>query len=173
MIIVEGLDGSGKSTLIRKISQEIIGLTIATSEGPPKNKEELTKRWNDKLHIHYGTKSILDRAEPISERIYGPILRGVDFFGEDWPISQLHEKKIPLIYCRPPSYILLNPKMHVPRSSEDPQHLEQVLINQLKLMTAYDQIMAGIPHVEYDWTTSSERYWHLMVVWLRTHFQQY
>lgn len=171
MIIIEGSDASGKSTLVHKIAQEIEGLNILSSEGPPEDRASALQSWHSRFTQHQGTKTILDRAAPISERIYGPILRGVNLFREVWPISDLVANSVPIIYCRPPSYVLLDPRMHVARAVENPEHIKQVGINQAEIMAAYDQVMAGVPHIEYDWTQSSERYWQVMVAWLKLHFQ--
>jgi hypothetical protein len=71
-VIIEGPDGSGKSTLIEKLA-ELSGYPTRHKGGPPKSNEEAMQRMEDLYNEDYG--KICDRCVVISEPIYGHILR--------------------------------------------------------------------------------------------------
>lgn len=110
MIIVEGPDGAGKTTLIESIV-EATGLPVAPRV-VSKDAEAMVdlKKWV-KDNIAGGfQKMIFDRHRLVSELIYGPILRSKPEPGFDDP-EWLHEHLFGLyrevkpfiIYCLPPA----------------------------------------------------------------------
>lgn len=66
-IIVEGPDGSGKSTLVRHIAQHV-PLTVQSGEGPPRSQDEIIERAWRYLKMD---NTLFDRHPCISEPIYG------------------------------------------------------------------------------------------------------
>lgn len=77
MIIVEGMDGTGKTSLIRHLSEQMnlpVHERHCTSSGPKEDLFEWAKKdvltWKDQPF------SIYDRHPFVSEYIYGPITRG-------------------------------------------------------------------------------------------------
>lgn len=72
-VIIEGPDGSGKSTLIERLV-ELSGYPSRHKGGPPKSYEEARERMRVLFEEDYG--KICDRCVVISEPIYGEILRG-------------------------------------------------------------------------------------------------
>jgi len=116
MIIVEGPDGAGKTTLIRKLSMELdlpIHERSANSDGTATMDKESTRDGNltlwafqDVQTIPDQPMSIYDRHCLISEYIYGPIMRG--YLGANFlspvmhlSIRQLAEYSL-VVFCRPP-----------------------------------------------------------------------
>lgn len=107
MLIVEGPDGAGKTTLVTHLCDELgveVRVRSSTSEhGPVDDLWEWVKA-DMASDPHWG---IYDRHPLISETIYGPILRGeVRLGGEDpnelvemW--HQFHALKPYIIYCLP------------------------------------------------------------------------
>lgn len=78
MIVVEGVDGSGKSNLVKKLTQELklpVHERACTSVGGPVDN---LFEWasNDVLTWNCQPLSIYDRHPFISEYVYGPIIRG-------------------------------------------------------------------------------------------------
>lgn len=110
MIIVEGPDGAGKTTLIRNIAEAYPDLEVAPRV-VSKETNALTdmKRWvNDNLTEGFQYR-LFDRHRLISEFIYGPILRGNDqHSGFDdggwvyWSLKRFQEINPLIIYCLPP-----------------------------------------------------------------------
>lgn len=98
-IIIEGPDGSGKSTLIEKLV-ELSGCPSRHKGGPPKSFEEARERMHVLFTEDYG--KICDRCVLISEPIYGSILRNQSFitprdFKEG--IERLKTDAWAIVYC--------------------------------------------------------------------------
>lgn len=74
MIIVEGPDGSGKTTLCRMLTGAF-DLSYIKNPGMIKNKETITERFHWYHYLYKQKNVILDRFYPISEAIYGPLFR--------------------------------------------------------------------------------------------------
>lgn len=108
MIIVEGPDGGGKTTLLNKLHTEF-ELPIA-ERVVSKEAEALVslKHWVEH-NVYLGFQTVLfDRHRLISEPIYGPILRDEPEEGFDdvhWLSDMMwkfYECKPAIIYCLPP-----------------------------------------------------------------------
>lgn len=108
MIVVEGPDGAGKTTLIQMLRQKT-GLDVAPRV-VSKQAEAMTdlKKWTEDNVAKGWQPLIFDRHRLISEPIYGPTLRpklepGFDDVG--WFYNQLYKfyaVQPVLIYCLPP-----------------------------------------------------------------------
>ena len=105
MIICEGTDNGGKTTLAKKLSLEF-DLKIIKSSGPPESKESLIERVKYSLEqSRKGINFLYDRYPLISEWIYGPVLRNKNLLDNEegnqlW--KEFIEIKPLIIYCRPP-----------------------------------------------------------------------
>lgn len=111
MIIVEGPDGAGKTTLVRELSREF-GLKIHPKgervdgpDGPPK-QDERERVWEPIGQMVTGNSpvEIYDRLF-FSELVYGPIWRGETKLtpDEERMVQQtLKVFKVPVIFCLPP-----------------------------------------------------------------------
>lgn len=108
MIIVEGPDGSGKTTLIKKLSERT-GLSVSPRV-VSKDAESMVdlKTWTE-MNVKQGWQPLIfDRHRLISEPIYGPVLRtkAEPGFGDsEWFYDQLYRfyRAEPfIIYCLPP-----------------------------------------------------------------------
>lgn len=108
MIIVEGPDGGGKSTLIKRINRRF-GIPVATrsstSLGGP--VDDLCG-WVDNDLLNWGSKPIhiYDRYPLISEPIYGSIIRGGyhEKMTQGWMRARLNtfRSMSVVIWCLPP-----------------------------------------------------------------------
>jgi len=114
MIIVEGPDGAGKTTLIKSIV-EATGFPIA----PRVVAQDTTamvdlQSWVDDNLEQGFQKVIFDRHRLISETIYGPILRHEQepgFNEMKWlapRMKRFYELKPIIIYCLPPLQTVLD-----------------------------------------------------------------
>jgi hypothetical protein len=149
MFIIEGPDGSGKTTLAKKIAAGF-GVQIFHAGGPPESHDELLSRVQFQYE-RFG--SILDRASIITERVYGPIIRGKSVFTldeyETW-IKAYAEKGWMMIYCRPPTEVLLQyVKNEMDRVICDEGkfyknaiHFTRVRANMPSIVLAYDRFVS-------------------------------
>lgn len=84
IVIVEGPDGAGKTTLARALSQHY-GLSYQ-HEGPPPNDVDLLGYYSQKLDRVRGKNVIFDRFA-MGQLVYGPMLRNDERFGtEEWRV---------------------------------------------------------------------------------------
>lgn len=103
IIVVEGCDGSGKTTLVEKAREgqrERYFVIVRASRYPP-NLQTAFKylQW---IKHQRELDLVLDRIHFISDRIYGPILRNEDLFGS-MPIDFGIQEVGAIVYCRPPT----------------------------------------------------------------------
>src|SRR5687767_8321524 len=131
-VIVEGPDGTGKSTLIDRLTTMRLYVPFRTQagEGPPKYPREINERALRYLDMK---NTIFDRHPCVSQPIYSQ-LRGKD---EDiLPSTLLHfyEQDQLFIYCR--STRLTH---HLVKSYEDPDHVATVEDKYAALVDAYDK----------------------------------
>lgn len=117
MIIVEGPDGGGKTTLIRRLSEDL-GLRIA----PRVVAQDTTamvdlKLWvEENLNLGYHMK-LYDRHRLISEPIYGAVKNRVEPGFDDlgWMtamMSNFYEIEPTIIYCLPPKAAVIHNVQH-------------------------------------------------------------
>lgn len=154
MIILEGADNSGKSTLGEYLSNKL-NLPLRHSEKP--NPE-----WTPVEALGHSSRqlrpqsAILDRVYALSEYVYGPICRGASALGEQHQeaLLDLYNRPYLIIYCRPHlSTILRN-------GGRD--QMEGVLENHQKIVEEYDRLMDDVSRfsccqvVNYDWQSITD-----------------
>lgn len=149
VIVVEGMDNSGKTTLVQKLHKVNAGIVIK-SLGP--STEDGTKAYLAKAISLADTASnqatklnvIFDRVALVSEEIYGRVLRGYSVFEEDWTFwwEKFIEKLDPyFIYCRPDLDAILF-------TIGERAQLEGVENNVVKLLNNYDRFFLQSPWME-------------------------
>jgi hypothetical protein len=135
-ILVEGPDGSGKTTLIEKArgsQNEHYFIKVKASRYP--TDVSLSFQYLSWLH-QCPHDLMLDRLSFVSERIYGPLLRGVDLF-KNLPLSFGIKGMDAVVYCRPNDDVIF---ANVDKSV----HLKGVSTNIGAIITAYDDLMRTI-----------------------------
>lgn len=156
MIIIEGPDNAGKSTLASYIAHEL-GLEVYHAGGPPASKKEIFGRAEFILNNH--DKFIFDRTPMISEPVYCILRGGDNFFAcqeADELYARLKALKPIIIYCRPPDSVLMDMSNHQVKEHDSKEHVERVMANAERLMQRYDLVMGSSllpPHWTYDYTT--------------------
>lgn len=150
MIIITGMDNSGKTTLCQQLSQ-LMHLPIIHSAGPELTSDE-KKVWTlNQLSQEYVHPNlvIFDRFMPLEEMVYGPILRGhSDFDFNDPFIDSLYERNPVIIYTRPDRETIL--------TDNGRNQMEGVMANGEKLLQAWDELIfrfmaTGWNVLVYNW----------------------
>jgi hypothetical protein len=157
-VIVEGPDGSGKSTMVERI-HTTLGLPVhpraSTSKGGP--VDDLAGWVEADLAWMQGPNTVAnvyDRHPIISEPIYGPSVRGwaMPGFRAVTDRFQLASRRLEIakyaavIFCRPP--------IHVVRAN-----VEATLDNQMPgVLSALPVIYSGYQQVERHWPGLAWRY---------------
>lgn len=147
MIIIEGMDGSGKTILAQQLSFRMGNVPIkrfVTSDGPADYDLLVKKTKAALIELHAQNQRpvvIYDRFPLISEAVYGTVLRGRNHFGNEWTalIDLLLAFDPIVVYCRPRiKFILQNI-----RKTADSQ-MEGVVSRARELVKAYDELMSWL-----------------------------
>lgn len=156
MIIVEGPDNTGKSTLVKALTEYIPSLVyIGHSPGPPKTPEEFLNRTAKVLnHSPQDTAFYLLDRFFFSELVYGPVLRGRAIItpGQIEDLAdKLYEHNPLIIYCR----------RSVTRVKETFQNREQLMgvyDNLARIHRKYDEVISNwsLNTTVYDFERTSE-----------------
>lgn len=145
MIVVEGVDNSGKSTLIRALQIVTPGWTLQGSEGPPKHKGEQDERVTRYLQ-QFGPKTIYDRHPCVSQPIYGKMRTHIDEISPGL-ISQFYSTDPLFIYCDGGERGM---KAHVFNPAVDSEeHLRSVEQNYTTLLAHYREWAAAHAFMSY------------------------
>lgn len=155
LVVIEGVDGSGKTTLCEKIREAIKPyFAILRHSQRPKTPEDLTNILSWITYIPDTMDVVIDRYPLISESIYGPVFRQRDLFTESGIDIPYHLNRIDrIVYCRPPMHYIKH-NMHVQAQ------MSGVHDKIDELVTRYDDKMSelaesGIDVVQFDYTTAS------------------
>lgn len=129
-IILEGPDGSGKTTLAHAIEKRLDGWRVQLGEGPPQGPGEI----NDRALRYRGlNRTIFDRHPCVSQAIYAGIRKGDSERVDDHLVAEFYAEAPVLIYCRTTTL-----KNHVIKAYDTPDHLLAVEQNFQRLVDAYD-----------------------------------
>lgn len=145
IIIVEGMDGTGKTTLVQQLAHrlEVKPRKFVGSLGPSddhrlvlvdRTKSEITELGTASEEGR-PVKRLYDRFPLISEAVYGPILRGHNCFGGlYYPLrGKLLALKAMIIYCRPGREVIQANVQQAPQMRGVLEHFGE-------LLGAYDKL---------------------------------
>ena len=145
IIIVEGMDGTGKTVLVQQLAHrlEIKPRKYVGSLGPSDDyRLALVSRTRSEIATLEAIstkggsiKRLYDRFPLLSEAIYGPILRGHNCFGGlYYPLrSRLLALKAMIIYCRPDREVIQANVQQAPQMPGVLEHFDE-------LLDAYDKL---------------------------------
>jgi len=137
-IIIEGVDGTGK-TYIAKVLSEIFDMPIHWPGGPPKNLSEMLLRLHEQFEFR---GMIFDRVTAISEACYRENL-SIDFAGILRTCRQeMYRQNNLFIYCN-------NIIGEDDSGYQDAAHQKSVKRRFEKIRLNYDLIFKDLPHLEY------------------------
>ncbi len=132
MIVIEGPDASGKSTLALELSHKL-GYPIVPSEGPEKEPGEILDRIR-RYNALPQDNLIFDRHPVISQSIYSNFNQSTKISEE---LLQAFKDKNPLIIYASPK----NKGLHTIKEHDTLLHVEMVTQNAPKIAEAYDAFM--------------------------------
>lgn len=150
IIVCEGPDNAGKTTLASSLAKELKGVYLKTEMVPAKN--EYLEKFTRVLEAasQYSDFVVCDRHHTISEPIYGEIIRGGhDLDSED--AAEAMQAIDLIIYCRPPTPEILG-------TLGDRGQMEGVIENTRTIIDSYDLLMnelVEIPIFTFDYTRDS------------------
>jgi hypothetical protein len=133
MIIVEGMDNTGKSTLVKMLAEDLKKLEARHSPSHLRGTVELIQWMNVELTKRSSHNYIYDRFPPISEEVYGPILRGQSIF--KLPPNNWVPYEVLLIYCRPDTEVILH---------FTTDQIGGVIDHAKELITQYDKVIGEL-----------------------------
>jgi hypothetical protein len=126
MIIIEGPDHAGKTTLVKKLSGELdveVAPIYATSRRMMQQQGVRRRVWSGLSALLRGQVYIHDRLY-LSELIYGSVIRGSCEFSvpeRSWIEDTLDQFGVPIIVCLPPLSVIrenFEPLAHIPNVGE-------------------------------------------------------
>jgi hypothetical protein len=133
MIIVIGMDNTGKTTLVKALAEEL-NLPTVKSPGPKSKAEQM--RWVLKQTMRdtiFGN-TIYERFALLEELVYGQVLRNESNFKYDDEYFQLLRMADPIIvYVRPSNEKIFN-------FGDRPQ-FSGIIENKDKLLAAFDELV--------------------------------
>jgi hypothetical protein len=155
-IIVEGMDSTGKTTLIESLRQQFHFLDPVRNDLGP--EQDFDHWWPAVMDTHYhGLIPIHDRFF-YSELIYGIVLRG--YVKASTPIiisiRQMLRAEAFLIYCRPS-------ESEIESTIDNKPQMEGVIYRRERLLREYDALMVtearhyGERFIRYDYRTSDRK----------------
>lgn len=143
MIVIEGMDNSGKSTLAERMA-EYMDLIVQESEGPPRSDEEI----NERVDRYEGLQDRLFVRHPcVSNNIYDQVRGdGTHLSLTPGRTMLFYESKPTLIYCDAGVRGLGS---HVEKAHDTKKHLKDITDNYNKLLYLYRQWAAEHAHFVY------------------------
>jgi shikimate kinase len=159
MIIVEGIDGSGKTTLCRALG-DLLNLQVHHSS---KERDRQAMERNMEQALQDPVAKIWDRIHAISEIVYGPILRGGALINGEYWRHQVRQQDPLIIYCRVPiAYV----HSSGPSEFETLEHFQAAQAKRRAIYDLYDRIMLGYAPILYDYTASPyNRVYEMALAW--------
>lgn len=154
MVIVTGMDNSGKTTLCNTL-RKLMNLPVVHSPGPGMTSDE-KKLWTQDQIIRdraMPNRVIYDRFMPLEEMVYGPILRGhSDFSPNDQYMEELLELDPRIIYTRPSRKTILE--------DNGREQMDGVREKGEQLLAAWDDLIFRLIALDcqvwvYDWSVST------------------
>lgn len=144
MIVVEGVDNSGKSTLIRSLMVVLPDWAVQVSEGPPKHAGEMDTRVT--RYFERSAQVVYDRHPCVSQPIYGTMRSHLDPI-DPRLLKEFYERKPFFVYCDPGDRGLDGHTHHEGVDTE--RHLQSLTAGYDKLLEEYRKWAIDHAHIVY------------------------
>jgi thymidylate kinase len=137
MIIIEGVDGTGKSTLANKLAKDLNGMVLHAGYDRSWNIFNFHKSiisFSEKIYA-IGCMPIIDRLS-VSEKVYGSVYRNGETYDTKLFFESLIKRHEPiLIYCRTEN-VVKNHKKNLKRRKELYEDVNYVFIEYEKVINS-------------------------------------
>lgn len=160
MIIVEGFDCAGKSTLAIKIGLAI-NAPVLHPGGPTRDETDVVACLLRSLS-RMKQRCVQDRVTHISESVYSMLPRPKHAVLALNAMREVAHAEL-IVYCRPPTEVLLEAlREHSCKEHETQTHVDRVLEEAPTLIRLYDTVMhlaamyAGCRVIRYDRTKDGD-----------------
>lgn len=138
-IVLEGPDGSGKTTLARHITQHV-PLTYTPGAGPEQYPGEIIERARRYLRLDM---CLFDRHPIISQPIYGRFREGATMIPQDL-VDELYRQKPLFIYCYGQA------GAHEVKDYDTPEHVAMIRKFDDNIRNAYWEWASGNAKIHYQ-----------------------
>lgn len=147
-LLIEGPDNAGKTTLAHFVHENSRSFYHHPG-GKPSNVEEEYKCLEDQQHLMMNSNFIImDRCTGISQRVYNPSDE-YDTVRKVYTDNLISLGAV-VVYARPSFDRLMRVDELTWRDGEDEAHKQKIIRNQGTFIQRYDEIMAKIPCITYD-----------------------
>lgn len=157
LVIVEGPDGAGKSTLIQNLVA-LGGFVSAHTGGPPRDKQDLEDKLAKvaaSLNAAGPDTLVLDRHPAVSDPIYSKVTGSRSFATPGELGEQVRALNPVFVYCRGSADSMMRNISKSPKAHKPPEHLLKVIQKHGEIVKLYDGFFAQTPHIRYDWQRDS------------------
>lgn len=157
LVIVEGPDGAGKSTLIQNLVA-LGGFVSAHTGGPPRDKQDLEDKLAKvatALDAAGPDTLILDRHPAVSDPIYSKVTGSRSFATPGELGEQVGALNPVFVYCRGSADSMRGNISKSPKAHKPPEHLLKVIQKHGEIVKLYDAFFAQTPHIRFDWQRDS------------------
>lgn len=165
-VIVEGIDNSGKSTLVTYLESRLPSFCVQRGEGPPREGENINLRAYK--YMNYRGLWLFDRHPIVSQPVYG-VIGGNTQRMSPWMMDALMTHKPLFIYCDPGKRGL---SQHEARTGEGhidtPEFLAELQRNYDSMLTAYRVWAAEYANLTYRIGDDMDRVVKFINDWMET-----
>lgn len=150
IIVLEGPDNAGKTTLARKLRHQLTSVKYYHPGGKPDDSAHEAEFLNQQSAMFRSTiPHIIDRVTCISQQVYNPD-PVLDHLRQQMA-AEMIEAGVVVIYCRPPNEVLMDTANFSWRAEETEEHRQKIITRAHEFIERYDKVMTGIPCISYDW----------------------
>lgn len=153
MIIIEGMDGSGKTTLAKRLAKDL-KIPINHFGAPPQSRVEFVQRCLTSVRLFHHP-IIQDRTPFISELMYARISNREPYMKRENAVIAIGASLAVLIYCRPKKPYFKK-SSHGLKEYDTSEYAYNLGWYWLEIQADYDTLMASMHAIRYDWTHKNE-----------------